>query len=73
MKLYTVDFKSGGYFTIYATHFKKVTLDQPEAFAIPKIEFYQDDLRISSVPLGHISEISVWPVFSSEREVVYHG
>lgn len=72
MKLYTVDFDSGNYFTIFATHFKVVTPHQAE-FSIPKIEFYQNDLRICSVPRGHISEISVWPVFSTEREVVYHG
>lgn len=70
MKHYTVDFKLGGYFTIYATHFKKVTPHQPKEIAIPKIEFYQDNLRICCVPRNHISEISVWPVFG-EREVVF--
>lgn len=71
MKLYTVDFFSGSYFTISATHFKTVTPHPSEEFRIPKIEFYQDDLRICSVPLGHISEISVWPAFSTDRKVVF--
>lgn len=73
MKLYTVEFKSGGYFTIYATHYKNVTPHEPEDFAFPKIEFYRYDLRICSVPRNHILEISVWPVLSTEREVVYHA
>lgn len=75
MKLYTVSFKSGGFFTVYATHFKKLQFEPDLDFplGISKFVFMKVDRQVASCPIGHVDEIYTMPLFGTEREVVYHG
>lgn len=75
MKIYTVVFKSGGYFTLYATHFKQINFE-PEAgcfSGIRKFVFMKDDRQVAACPFGHVQEIYTLPLFGVEKEVLYEA